>query len=292
MAVTWTTESDRTVARAKGSPTPYGTLAMAWFERNGVHLYYERRGSGPSLMFISGTGADLRIPPSGFDYAFADRRDTICFDQRGLGRSDQPKGPYSMADYADDAAYLLDTLEISSGFVVGVSFGGMVAQELALRHPDRVERLVLCCTSSGGAGGSSYPLHLLPEQNLSFEERLAITDVRWADPSFVDPLRDEALARLVSPASPSEGAKLQLGARSLHDTYDRLDKIRCPVLVAGGRYDGQAPPDNARVLAERIPDARLEFFEGGHPFLRQDPRAVSVVSAFLDEEPLEVHTNG
>jgi 3-oxoadipate enol-lactonase len=259
---------------------------MAWVDRDGVHLYYERRGSGPRLMFISGTGADLRTPPSGFDYAFAEHRDTICFDQRGLGRSDQPQGPYSMADYADDAAHLLDTVGFSSVSVVGVSFGGMVAQELVLRHPERVERLVLCCTSSGGAGGSSYPLHLLTEKNLSFEERLAITDLRWSDPNFADRLRDQALARLVSPAPPSEGATLQLEARSLHDTYDRLDQIRCPVLVAGGRYDGQAPPDNARVLAERIPGARLEFFLGGHPFLRQDPRAVSVIESFLGEVPL------
>jgi len=237
-------------------------------------------------MFISGTGADLRTPPSGFDYAFADRRDTICFDQRGLGRSDQPRGPYSMADYADDAAYLLDTVGFSSALVVGVSFGGMVAQELVLRHPERVERLVLCCTSSGGVGGSSYPLHLLPEQRLSLAERLAITDVRWSDPNFVDPLRDQALARLVSPTPTSEGAKLQLEARSLHDTYERLDQIRCPVLVAAGRHDGQAPPDNARVLAEQIPGARLEFFEGGHPFLRQDRRAVLVIEAFLGEVAL------
>src|SRR5580704_5712419 len=98
---------------------------MAWVERDGVRLYYERHGSGPSLLFISGTGADLRIPPNGFDYTFADHRDTICFDQRGLGQSDQPEGPYSMADYADDAAYLLDTVEFSSVAVVGVSFGGM-----------------------------------------------------------------------------------------------------------------------------------------------------------------------
>jgi 3-oxoadipate enol-lactonase len=258
---------------------------MAWVEWDGVRLYYERRGSGPSLLYISGTGADLRTPPSGFDYAFADRRDTICFDQRGLGQSDQPPGPYAMADYAEDAAQLLDAVGFSSAAVIGVSFGGMVAQELVLRHPELVARLVLCCTSSGGAGGSSYPLHLLPERHLSFEERLAITDVRWSDPNFVDPLRDQALARLVSPASPSEGAKLQLEARSLHDTYDRLDQIHCPVLVAGGRYDGQAPPDNSRVLAARIPGARLEFFDGGHPFLRQDPRAVSVIEAFLAETP-------
>jgi 3-oxoadipate enol-lactonase len=265
---------------------------MAWVERGGVRLYYVRRGTGPSLLFISGTGADLRTPPSGFDYAFADHRDVICFDQRGLGRSDQPRGPYSMADYAEDAAHLLDTMGLSSAAVIGVSFGGMVAQELVLRHPERIERLVLCCTSSGGAGGSSYPLHLLAEQRLSFTERLAITDVRWSDSNFIDPMREQALARLISSSPPSAGATLQLEARSQHDTYDRLDEIRCPVLVAAGRYDGQAPPENARVLAERIPGARLEFFEGGHPFLRQDPQAVSVIEAFLSEAPRRPPSDG
>jgi 3-oxoadipate enol-lactonase len=255
-------------------------LTMAWAERDGVNLYYERRGSGPPFLFISGTGGDLRNRPNGFDYPFSADRDTVCFDQRGLGQSDQPPGPYSMAGYADDAAAVLDAVGFDVAAVIGVSFGGMVAQELVLRHPGRVSRLVLACTSSGGAGGSSYPLHLLGD--VRPEDRILISDTRWEDPDLVDPLRDEAVARLNNPAPISEGSRLQLEARKYHDTYDRLDQIRCPVLVAGGRFDGTAPPQNAEALAARIPGARLEFFDGGHMFLRQDPRSVEVVHAFLD----------
>ena len=94
---------------------------------------------------------------------FTQHFDVAAHDQRGLGRTSIPPGPYTMADYAADACALLDHLEWTSCRVIGVSFGGMVAQELAVTVPDRVERLALCCTSPGGAGGASYPLHELAD---------------------------------------------------------------------------------------------------------------------------------
>jgi 3-oxoadipate enol-lactonase len=120
-----------------------------------VELHYERVGSGPPLLFISGTGGDLRNKPNVFDGPFAKSFDLLGYDQRGLGRSSKPDLDYTMADYGDDAAALLDAVGWARAKVVGVSFGGMVAQELALRHPGKVERLVLACTSPGGAGGAS-----------------------------------------------------------------------------------------------------------------------------------------
>ncbi len=112
--------------------------------------------------------------------------DVLAYDQRGLGRSGKPDVAYSMADYADDAAALLDHVGWRAAKVIGVSFGGMVAQELVLRHPAKVERLVLACTSPGGAGGASYPFHEI--QHLKGEERarhlISISDTRldasWA----------------------------------------------------------------------------------------------------------------
>src|SRR5436190_24002912 len=98
---------------------------------NGIELYYERAGAGPRLLFISGSGGDLRAQPNVFASPLAKAFDLLAYDQRGLGRTDRPDIPYSMADYADDAAGLLDHAGWDQALVVGVSFGGMVAQELA-----------------------------------------------------------------------------------------------------------------------------------------------------------------
>jgi 3-oxoadipate enol-lactonase len=135
---------------------------MSYITANGLNLWVERRGEGEPLLFISGSGSDLRNRPGPPRRSFGRSQfDMVAYDQRGLGQSDKPDGPYSMADYADDAAGLLDELDWATANVVGVSFGGMVAQELAVRHPERIRRLVLCCTSPGGEGGASYPLHTL-----------------------------------------------------------------------------------------------------------------------------------
>ena len=153
---------------------------------NGISIYFERAGEGPPLLFISGTGGDLRNKPNQFDGPLARAFDLVSHDQRGLGRSEKPDRPYSMADYADDAAGLMAHLDWDQAHVVGVSFGGMVAQELALRHPGRIARLVLACTSPGGAGGASYPFHEI--EHLTGEARakhlIPISDTRrdavWA----------------------------------------------------------------------------------------------------------------
>ena len=257
---------------------------------NGLDIYFERAGEGSPLLFISGTGGDLRNKPNQFDGPLARAFDMVSHDQRGLGRSDKPDRPYSMADYADDAAGLMARLGWDQAHVVGVSFGGMVAQELALRHPDRVERLVLACTSPGGAGGASYPFHEI--EHLTGEARakhlIPISDTRrdgaWAAAN------PETYAQLVALASadpfadePSrkQGAHRQLEARKDHDTWDRLSDISAPTLIAAGRYDGVALPETQEKMAARIPHATLRFFEGGHLFMLQDRAAVPTMVEFL-----------
>jgi len=132
---------------------------MAFAQLGNIQLYFERAGDGPPLLFISGTGGDLRVKPNVFDGPLAKQFDLLAYDQRGLGQSEKPDIPYSMADYADDAAALMTEQGLDEALVLGVSFGGMVAQELVLRHPERVKRLVLACTSPGGDGGASFPFH-------------------------------------------------------------------------------------------------------------------------------------
>lgn len=263
---------------------------MSYITVGGLNLWVERKGEGDPLLFISGSGGDLRNKPNALDGPLARQFEMVAYDQRGLGRSDKPDGPYSMADYADDAAGLLDELDWATANVVGVSFGGMVAQELAIRYPDRIRKLVLCCTSPGGAGGASYPLHTLIGMDREEEARLMIPisdtrhDAAWqaANPDATrmmmdlrtsDPWADEPRRAM--------GAQLQLLARKDMDTWDRLSAITAPTLVCGGRYDGIALPETQARLAERIPNAQLRMFEGGHMFLIQDRAAFPAISAFL-----------
>lgn len=274
---------------------------MPFVDVRDLRVYYEITGSpGPGeaprarVLLISGTGADLRVARSGAPQSpLAERFEVLEYDQRGLGQTSKPDVDYTMADYADDAAALLDALGWGRVHVVGVSFGGMVAQHLAIRHPHRVDRLVLACTSPGGAGGSSYDL-LLHEQ-LDADERpkaaMRILDSRndlSADPPVFAP-GFERLAPVLAAWSSggagdpdsAMGARRQLLARRDHDAWDALPGVGAPTLCIGGRYDLQAPVENMQNLAARLPDARLVLCDGGHLFLMQDPSAWPAIVEFL-----------
>jgi len=257
-----------------------------------LSFYYERQGDGAPLLFISGTGSDLRVRPGVLDGPLPKAFDVLAYDQRGLGQTSKPDIAYAMADYADDAAGLMTAIGWDSAHVVGLSFGGMVAQELAIRHPDRVRRLVLGCTSPGGAGGASFPFHEIGHLQGEARARhmIPISDTRrddaWAKANpeqyaqFVamgaaDPYADEP--------GHAMGAWRQLEARAANDTWDRLADIHCPTLIAAGRYDGIAKPETQERMAGRIPGARLQFFDGGHLFVIQDRAAFPAVVDFLNQ---------
>jgi 3-oxoadipate enol-lactonase len=271
------------------------SIAMPFVPVRDIRMYYEIRGNGPRLLFVSGTGGDLRRSPNAFDSPLPKHFEVLSYDQRGLGQTDRPDIPYTMADYAADANALLQAVGWDRCHVMGVSFGGMVAQEFALRYPQRVERLVLACTSSGGVGGASYPLHELA--GLSLEEwarrivELSDTrrDAAWQAtyPEDFKALVEETLAGLkVGAHEPGRavGARRQIEARKGHDTYHRLPQLRMPVFLCGGRYDGIAPVSNQQAMLQQLPNAQLELFEGGHLFFIQDPRAFQRIIAFLRGE--------
>ncbi len=208
---------------------PHATL-------NGIDIYYERFGDGPTLLYFNGSGTSLETTRVGFD-AYAKRFDVVVHDQRGLGATEAPEGPYTMADYAADGVALLDHLGLDRVRVVGISFGGMVAQEFAVTYPDRVERLALLCTSPGGEGRASYPLHEL--EQLPVEERrargMSIVDTRldeaWLASHDVDRMIVDMLVKATPPAPGSDqerGQRGQLEARSHHDVWDRLPVGRVP----------------------------------------------------------------
>lgn len=265
---------------------------MPYAMAGGVRLYYELRGAGVPLLSLSGTGADLRRPPNALERKLAAEFQVLAFDQRGLGQSDKPDLCCTMADYARDAAGLLDAVGWHSCRVLGYSFGGMVAQELALRFPERVARLVLLSTTSGGAGGSSYPYHeLMPLSAAQRATRMVELgdrrrDGRWqaGNPELFQALQAEALASIQFAADEpghATGERRQLEARRGHDTWDRLPELRMPVAVLGGRYDGVAPPQNQEALARRIPGATFHLFEGGHLFFLQDAAAYARIRESL-----------
>ena len=261
---------------------------MATAGVNGIELFYERRGEGPRVLFLNGSGATLDGMAILLD-VFGQRCDLLAHDQRGLGRATIPPGPYSMTDYAADAAALLDQVGWDTCRVVGISLGGMVAQELAVTWPERVERLALLCTSPGGSM-PSYRLHELA--TLSDAERapmyLPLLDTRFTPEWLATHDSDRGLADMMSARTQGEksaqvirGELAQLDARRRHDVLDRLDRITCPTLVAAGRFDGIAPLANSEAIAGRIPSSDLRVYEGGHAFFAQDGRALPEVIDFL-----------
>jgi pimeloyl-ACP methyl ester carboxylesterase len=260
---------------------------------NGLGVGWERRGAGPPLLLCIGSGSTLEQMGLLFG-ALAAEFDVVGWDYRGFGASDPAAGPYTMADLASNAAGVLDLAGWESCRVFGISFGGMVAQEFAVTYPERVQRLALACTSAGGAGGSSYPLHELAA--IPDEERrpleLKLLDSRWSEDWLASHALDRAVAESLharaSERTPAEQAAhlAQLDARRGHDAHDRLDAIGCPTLVAYGRYDGLAPPANSAAIAARIPGAEVRGYEGGHPFLAQDPAALADVIQFLRGEQI------
>jgi 3-oxoadipate enol-lactonase len=222
-------------------------------------MYYEVFGRGRRVIFLNGSGSNIEAVRPLMNI-LGKYGEVAIHDQRGLGKSSVPKGPYNMAQYAHDALALADHLGWATFAVCGMSFGGMVAQELAVAAPQRVERLALLCTSAGGAGGS-------------FTEE-------WFESHPEDRVYRTVAARTID-AEKRRGEILQLQARKNHDVWDRLHRIACETLVASGKYDGIAPSLNGAAIASRIPGASFQEYEGGHLFIVQDKRVVFDLIEFI-----------
>lgn len=251
----------------------------------GVRIAYDVRGSGEPLLLVHGLGY-ARWGWEPVAHKLAERFTVVLFDNRGVGASDSPPGPYTVLQLAEDAVAVLDDAAIGRAHVLGTSLGGMVAQELAARRPERVRRLLLACTTPGLAG---YPMPgqtvrlLLEAPMLPAKERLR----RLVRNALAEPADPELVERILAHrlASPQEPAawRAQAAAGATFDALDRLGEIRARTLVLQGTADVVVDPRNAGVLAERIPEAHAVLFEGaGHLFFWEEPaRFVQVVSDFL-----------
>ena len=257
-------------------------------QTDGAQLHYEIAGKGDPVLLIMGLGmastAWWRTVP-----VLAKRLRVITFDNRGAGRSDAPRGPYTLRQLAGDAAAVLDAAGEERAHVYGFSLGGMIAQELALRHPERVNKLVLGATTPGGRH------HELPDKDtLGFLERrtrMPTEEAVWASIPYnygpttrvehAERIGEDIAQRLLFPPS-TDGYKAQLGAAWRFDAVDRLAEVNAPAFVLHGSDDRMIPVSNGSRLAEALPDARLQILEGaGHLYPTDAPEADSDVLSFL-----------
>jgi 3-oxoadipate enol-lactonase len=256
--------------------------------RDGVRIFWTAEGDGPPVLLIHGLGYPGAMWYRMLPY-LTDAYRTIRPDNRGVGATGVTPGPYTVASMADDAAAVLDDAGVQSAHVVGASMGGFVAQELALRHPDRVRSLVLGCTHCGGADA----VQPSPEALAMLLGRATMTPAEAAEAAIAfvyapgtDRARiDEDVAvRMRQPTSP-EGYAKQLEGSASHDTYARLPEISVPTLVVHGTVDRLVDPANAPILAGRIPGARLELLEGASHifFTDRTEEAGRLLRRFLDE---------
>jgi pimeloyl-ACP methyl ester carboxylesterase len=246
---------------------------------NGLELFHHRRGSGEPLLLIQGmSGTHLS-----WGDPFADALegfDVVSYDHRGIGRSARIDDPFSIADLAEDAAALLDALGWQSAHVMGISMGGMVAQELALRHPERIRTLTLGCTYCGGPGSELAPqatIERLSAGMLSGDRELAIRTGFEVNVSAAFAAQDGAYETFRAMAkalpAPVPVIMLQMQAIAAHDTSARLPTLARPTLVIHGDRDAMLPVANGRLIASLVPDARLEILEGvGHMFWWEQPQ--------------------
>jgi 3-oxoadipate enol-lactonase len=247
---------------------------------NDHRLHYLRRGEGEPLLLIQGLSGNHMHWGDDFLGALEPDFETVAYDHRGVGHSSPTGDPFTIADLADDAAALLDELAIERAHVLGVSMGGMVAQQLALRHSERVRTLALGCTYAGGRDSALTDPAVIQRLSGLFlsgrvEEALRAGFEYNVSPDFArDPANFE-LVRQIAAQLPTrvDVMLLQLQAVAAHDTSERLHEIAAPTLVVHGTEDQMLPVSNAHAIAARIPAARLEIFEGvGHVFWWERPQ--------------------
>lgn len=243
-----------------------------------VNLNYDIYGAGEPLLMIMGLGgsSDAWDPELVKDLSRAHR--VITFDNRGTGQSDKPDAPYSIEMFADDAAGLLDKLNIPRAHIFGVSMGGMIAQEFALRHPVRTATLTLGCTTAGGTHAVAPPPESLkiltaPREGVSPEEVIRRGWPLGYTPKYIAENRatlEAAIPRLLKHPTPPFAFQRQLEGTYTLKTYDRLPTITAPTLVVTGAEDVLIPAKNSEIIAARIPGAKLHIIPGvGHAFMSE-----------------------
>lgn len=261
---------------------------MPFAVTGGVRLYWEEHGSGRPVLLIMGLSFThdmwFRVLP-----ALSAGYRAIVFDNRGMGGSDCPRGPYSIRQMARDAAAVMDAAGIRSAHVIGASMGGMIAQEFALRAPDRVRSLVLACTSYSGLLGKWPHFRRAPRINWSratrVERERALRSLLYAAGTPAARIEEDVAVRCGCTWS-YKGFWNQFAGILLWSSYRRLPAIHAPTLIIHGDEDHLVPPENGKVLASRISGARFHLIaQAGHILTTDQPEASTrVLLEFLAEQ--------
>ena len=250
---------------------------MAFINNHGAKIYWDEQGSGPPLLLIMGLGYPSVMWHRSRPILSASYR-TIAFDNRGAGQSDVPPGPYSIKEMASDAAAVLDAAGVPTAHVFGISMGGMIAQEFALRYPDRVRSLILGCTAAGGPTAQRAEpaaIEMLTSRGNMTPEQAAEAAVPFIyDGATPRRLIDEDID-IRRPWFPTrEGYYAQLQAIMGWESYSRLQGISAPTLVIHGKADRLVPSRNGEILAGRISGAKLVLLDhASHLFSTDQPEA-------------------
>jgi pimeloyl-ACP methyl ester carboxylesterase len=259
---------------------------MTLIQAGDIELDCERSGSGPPLLLIMGMSGTRRHWSAGFLDLLGASFETISYDHRGVGASSHLQSAFTIADLAADAAALLGALELEQAHVLGFSMGGMVAQELALAHPERIATLTLAGTYCGGLGSALAPeqtTRILGEALATRDRQQAVLAAWRVNVSESFSSNAAALAQFMeigmSGAVPFAVVVEQMKAIAAHDTSARLGDIQAPTLIVHGSQDMMLPVQNAHLIAELMPSARLEIIDGvGHLFFWEQPqRAAELV---------------
>lgn len=249
-------------------------------------LHYIRRGRGAPLLLIQGMAGHHAIWGEPFLSLLEQDYDIVAFDHRGIGESDRADEPFTVAEMADDTAKLMTAVGWDDAHVLGISMGGMVAQELAVRHPDRLRTLTLGCTYAGPGGSleGPGPLRMVEAMNTGDVTKILragyeanLSPAFRADESRFKQFTDVSLSVRV----PSPVILMQLQAVLQHDAVAGLRNLDVPALVVHGTEDEMILPVNGRHVASLVPDARLETMGGvGHLFWWEQPeRSAELIRA-------------
>ena len=259
----------------------------------GMNLYYEVHGSGYPLILIRGLGSNAdhwycQLP------AFSPHFSVVVFDNRGIARSDVLDEAFTISTMADDTVLLMDVLGIAKAHILGISMGGMIAQEIALKYGHMVNGLILACTHCGGLHAVQPASYILKDLS-----EFLFTRTQEAAPKAIKALFSDRTIQQNSEVIQSYGEvstrfpptshilEHQIDAIQKHDTWENLTRIQNPTLVIVGSEDALIPPENSRILSERIPHARLQVIEKvGHQLFIEEPDACNrAVLDFLKSLP-------